>query len=122
MTSRDGHGGPTPRVALSTSSCYPESATAAFEIAARLGYDGVEVMVMGDAVSQDQSALARLAEHYRLPILAVHAPTLLISQRVWSPDPAERLRRAVEMADALALGWSLLTHRSAGSASTPGTS
>lgn len=87
-----------PLVALSTSSCYPESAAAAFELAARLGYDGVEVMVMGDPISQDASTIARLSRHYRMPVLAVHAPTLLISQRVWSPDPARRLQLAAEMA------------------------
>src|SRR3954447_13776193 len=34
---------PEAQVALSTASVYPESTAAAFEIAARLGYDGVEV-------------------------------------------------------------------------------
>jgi sugar phosphate isomerase/epimerase len=85
-------------VALSTASCYPESATAAFEMAARLGYDGVEVMVMADAVSQNPNAVERLAEHYDLNVLSIHAPTLLVSQRVWSPDPWEKLRRSREMA------------------------
>jgi hypothetical protein len=33
-----------PPVALSTSSVYPERTPDAFEMAARLGYDGVEVM------------------------------------------------------------------------------
>ncbi|MCW2680815.1 MAG: hypothetical protein JWM62_2216, partial [Frankiales bacterium] len=36
---------PAARVGLATASVYPESTAAAFEIAARLGYDGVEVMV-----------------------------------------------------------------------------
>ena len=35
----------SPPVALSTSSVYPERTPDAFEMAARLGYDGVEVMV-----------------------------------------------------------------------------
>ena len=41
------------RVGLSTASVYPESTAAAFELAARLGYDGVEIMVWTDPVSQD---------------------------------------------------------------------
>ena len=45
------------RVALSTVSVYPRVPAAAFEIASRLGYDGLEVMVMGDNVSQDADAL-----------------------------------------------------------------
>ncbi|MFM7212816.1 MAG: hypothetical protein ACKOYQ_12630, partial [Actinomycetota bacterium] len=44
---------PGVQVVLSTSSVFPESTASAFEIASRLGYDGVEVMVMTDAVSQD---------------------------------------------------------------------
>ena len=40
-------------VALSTASVYPEGVEAAFEIAAELGYDGVELMVWTDPVSQD---------------------------------------------------------------------
>ena len=41
----------SPLVTLSTASTYPESTAASFEIAARLGYDGLEVMVLTDAVS-----------------------------------------------------------------------
>src|SRR6266540_7321725 len=47
---------PDAKVALSTASVYPESTATAFEIAARLGYDGVEVMVWTDPVSQDIEA------------------------------------------------------------------
>jgi sugar phosphate isomerase/epimerase len=89
---------PSARVALSTSSVYPESCADAFEIAARLGYDGVEVMVWTDPVSQDPTALARLATHYGLPVLAIHAPTLLVTQRVWGKDPWVKLERSCEMA------------------------
>ena len=88
-------------VLLSTSSVFPEPTSAAFEMAATLGYDGVEVMVWTDAVSQDAGALRGLAEHYRVPVLSVHAPCLLVTQRVWSADPWERLRRAAELASEL---------------------
>ena len=89
------------RVALSTSSVFPESTASAFEIASRLGYDGVEVMVMTDAVSQDPEALKRLSDHYALPILAVHAPCLLVTQRVWGTDPWGKLLRARDAAETL---------------------
>ncbi|WP_158845251.1 sugar phosphate isomerase/epimerase family protein [Saccharothrix deserti] len=85
-------------VGLSTAAVWPQPAGAAFEAAAELGYDGVEVMVWADPVSQDVRALDRLAKRSGVPVLAVHAPCLLISQRVWSPDPAERLRRSVQAA------------------------
>jgi sugar phosphate isomerase/epimerase len=85
-------------VLLSTSSVFPEPTAAAFELAAALGYDGLEVMVWTDAVSQDAGALRGLSEHYGLPILSVHAPCLLVTQRVWSPLPFERLRRSAALA------------------------
>src|SRR5664280_2409609 len=49
--------GPTAQVALSTASTYPESTASAFELAARLGYDGLEVMVWTDPVSPNIKAL-----------------------------------------------------------------
>ncbi len=86
-------------VALSTSSVYPERTPDAFEVAARLGYDGVEVMVYTDPVSQDADVLCRLRDYHELPILSVHAPSLLLTQRVWGRDPWEKLRRASELAE-----------------------
>jgi len=82
-------------VGLSTASVWPQPAAAAFDLAAELGYDGVEVMVWADPTSQDVRALERLSQRTGVPVLAVHAPCLLITQRVWSPDPVERLRRSV---------------------------
>jgi sugar phosphate isomerase/epimerase len=88
-------------VLLSSSSVFPEPTAAAFEMAATLGYDGIEVMVWTDAVSQDAGALRGLAAHYGVPVLSVHAPCLLVTQRVWSGDPWERLRRAAVLAEGL---------------------
>ncbi|GGK30010.1 hypothetical protein GCM10010124_23450 [Pilimelia terevasa] len=87
---------------LSSSSVFPEPTAAAFEMAATLGYDGVEVMVWTDPVSQDAGALRGLSAHYGVPVGSVHAPCLLVTQRVWSPDPWERLRRAARLATDLA--------------------
>lgn len=91
-------------VLLSSSSVFPEPTAAAFELAAKLGYDGVEVMVWTDAVSQDADALRGLAAHYGVPVQSVHAPCLLVTQRVWSSDPAIRLRRSAELARAVGAG------------------
>jgi sugar phosphate isomerase/epimerase len=91
---------PDAKVALSTASVYPESTAAAFELAARLGYDGIELMVWTDAISQDVNAVRRLSDHYGVPVLAVHAPCLLITQRVWGTDPWAKLVRARAAADA----------------------
>ena len=91
----------SPPVALSTASVYPESTRAAFVLARELGYDGVELMVWTDRVSQDVAAVARIAEASGVPVVAVHAPCLAVTQRVWSPDPVERLRRSVAAAGEL---------------------
>jgi sugar phosphate isomerase/epimerase len=89
----------SPPVALSTSSVYPERTPDAFEMAARLGYDGVEVMVYTDPVSQDPDVLRRLRDYHQVPILSVHAPSLLLTQRVWGREPWEKLRRAKDLAE-----------------------
>jgi sugar phosphate isomerase/epimerase len=88
----------SPPVALSTASVYPEPAAAAFELAAELGYDGVELMVWTDSVSQDVRAVRRLSERHGVPVLAVHAPCLAVTQRVWGSDPITRIRRSVAAA------------------------
>ena len=88
-------------VLLSTSSVFPEPTSAAFEMAASLGYDGLEVMVWTDPVSQDVAALRVLSGHYGVRVRSVHAPCLLVTQRVWSPDPWQRLRRSAELASEL---------------------
>ncbi|OLT48782.1 hypothetical protein BJF85_11765 [Saccharomonospora sp. CUA-673] len=88
-------------VGLSTASVWPLRARSGFELAESLGFDGVEVMVWADPESQDPAALRRLSRDTGVPVLAVHAPCLLITQRVWSPDPVVRLRRAVEAAQDL---------------------
>jgi sugar phosphate isomerase/epimerase len=88
-------------VLLSSSSVFPEPTAAAFEMAAALGYDGIEVMVWTDAVSQDAGALRGLSDHYGVPVRSVHAPCLLVTQRVWSPDPWERLSRSASLAQTL---------------------
>jgi sugar phosphate isomerase/epimerase len=88
-------------VGLSSSSVYPESTAVAFELAAQLGYDGIEVMVGTDAMSQDQATLAALVDHYQIPILSIHAPCLLITQRVWGTDPWGKLEKARDVAESL---------------------
>jgi sugar phosphate isomerase/epimerase len=72
---------PVPRaqVALSTASVYPERVPDAFEAAASLGYDGLEIMVTMDPVSQDLDVL----------------------RRVWGTEPWGKLNRAREVAEKL---------------------
>lgn len=95
---------PSALVALSTASVYPETTADAFELAAGLGYDAVEVMVGIDPTSQDIDAVERLADKHRIPVCAVHAPCLLITQRVWGAEPWGKLRRSAEMAIRMGAG------------------
>ncbi len=95
---------PDAPVVLSTASVYPEKTPAAFEIAAQLGYDGVEVMVTSEPLSQDIDMLRRLSDYHQVPITAVHAPCLIFTQRVWGRDGWGKLLRSKEMAEAVGAG------------------
>ena len=85
-------------IALSTASVYPETTAQGFELAARLGYDAVELMVGIDPISQEVDAVRHLSEHHEIPVCAVHAPCLLITQRVWGTEPWGKLEQSAEMA------------------------
>lgn len=87
-----------PRVSLSSSAVYPETTSACFEWAGRLGYDGVEIMVGMDELSANVDAIERLRDHHQIPVVSIHAPTLLVMQRVWGTDPWEKLERSARAA------------------------
>lgn len=86
------------QVTLSTSSVYPLGVAQAFEIAGRLGYDGIEVMVLADPRTQDAASLRELSERHELPILSIHAPTLLVTQRVYGSSPWDKIDRSIDLA------------------------
>lgn len=58
-------------------------------------------MVWAETVSQDIGAIAKLSRRYNMPVLSVHAPCLLISQRVWGANPIPKLTRSVQAAERL---------------------
>ena len=88
-------------IGLSTASVYPETTAQGFELASRLGYDAVEVMVGIDPISQEIDAVRHLSDYHQVPVCAVHAPCLLITQRVWGTEPWGKLERSAEMAEAV---------------------
>lgn len=92
------------RVALSTSCLYPATVDQGFATASRLGFDGVEVMVTTEPSTQSASALRRLMDGHELPVVALHAPTLLITQRVWGSQPWPKIDRSVELAAQIGAG------------------
>lgn len=87
-----------PKVALSTTSVYPESTTSAFEVASRLGFDGVELMVGIDATSADIDAVEKLRDYHQVPVLSVHAPCLIVTPHVWGTDPWGKLEGSADAA------------------------
>lgn len=90
-----------PKVGLSTSSVYPEKTERAFELANSLGFDGVEVMVGIDPIAADIDAVADIQQRQQTDVMAIHAPTLLVTQRVWGSDPWSKLERSAEAANRL---------------------
>ncbi|PZS01454.1 MAG: AP endonuclease [Pseudonocardiales bacterium] len=92
---------PAAQVGLSTASVYPEPTSVGFELARRLGYDGVEVMVWTDPESQDVDQLVAMRDRTGIPVVALHAPCLVITQRVWGADPIAKLGRAADAAQRL---------------------
>ncbi len=89
------------RVGMSTSCAYPLATEHTFRLARLAGYDGVEVMVTNDEVTQDPDALLALAKQYEMPILAIHAPVLLLTHFVWGRDPQVKLEKSAELARAV---------------------
>ena len=88
-------------VGLSNACLMPAGVENTFALAAGLGYDGVEVMVWSERTTQDFRLLSALVERYEQPVLAVHAPTLLLTRGVFGPDPWDKVDRSIELAFAL---------------------
>lgn len=85
-------------VTLSTSSVYPKGPAQAFDLADRLGYDGVEVMILSDPTTQDAVRLRELIDRHQVPVRSIHAPTLLVTQRVYGNSPWDKIDRSIELA------------------------
>ncbi|MGB3828017.1 MAG: sugar phosphate isomerase/epimerase [Ornithinimicrobium sp.] len=90
---------PSVPVHLSTSSVYPQGPGYCFDLAERLGYDGVEIMVWSDEITQEAKPLIALSHLHTMPIGAIHAPTLLLSQRLWGWDPWGKIDRSLALAN-----------------------
>ena len=88
-------------IGLSNACLMPAGVETTFALAAELGYDGVEVMVWSERTTQDSRLLSVLAERYEQPVLAVHAPTLLLTRGVFGADPWDKVDRSIELAFAL---------------------
>jgi len=87
-----------PAIICSTISVFSKPIDAAFPLFARTGFDGIELMVTNDPDTQDATRVRALSDDHALPVLAVHAPFLLMSRRVWGRDPLGKIDRAIELA------------------------
>jgi sugar phosphate isomerase/epimerase len=92
---------PQIRLLCSTVSLFPTPIHESFRLLALAGFDGAEVMVTKDPDTQDAGRLRELAEDHGLPIVAIHAPFLLMSRRVWGTDPLAKIERSTEFARAV---------------------
>lgn len=88
-------------IGMSTSSVYPLPPENAFRLSRLAGFDGVEVMVTNDEVTQSAEALLELSKKYEQKILSIHAPVLLLTHFVWGRDPRVKLERSAELARAV---------------------
>lgn len=93
---------PTPlTIACSTVSLFARPLDQVFPLISEAGFAAVEVMVTKDPDTGDPDRLRELAEDHGVRIAAIHAPFLLMTRRVWGTDPVGKIRRALELAEAV---------------------
>ena len=88
----------TPTVLFSSAAFFARPLAETFRLVAEAGYRGVEVMVTKDPASQDPRQMTALAKEHGLTIGALHAPSLLLTRKVWGTDPIGKIDRALEVA------------------------
>ena len=62
------------RLLLSTGSLYLMDTAYCFQLAAEIGFDGIEIMCDERYGTRDPAYLHKLSQHYNLPILVCHTP------------------------------------------------
>lgn len=84
-------------IALSTGSLYSYGTARIFELAAEVGYDGIEILIDHRWDTRQPDYLRRLSADFDLPIVAVHSP-FVADVREWPDDQLGRLRCTVALA------------------------
>lgn len=87
------------RLLFSSAAFFARPLEQTFRIVAETGYTGVEVMVTKDPASQDPRRMRSLAGEHGLEIGAIHAPSLLMTRKVWGTDPVGKIDRAIHVAE-----------------------
>lgn len=93
-----------PRMLASTGPLFSRDLTWALDVIADAGYDGAELMVTQEPVTQDPDSVAAAAATVGLPIDVVHGPFLLVTRGVFGTDLVQKARRSLELAGAVGAG------------------
>ena len=93
-----------PTIALSTGSLYSYGLARVFEMAARAGFEAIEVLVDHRWDSRQPAYLQRLSQEHSLPIVAIHSPFVILHTPGWPRDALGRLRASVALARELGAG------------------
>lgn len=90
-----------PPVICSTGSFWMWELERSLGVVAEAGFDSVELMVTRDPRTQSSEVAGRLAKKAGVEIIAIHAPMLVMTRRVWGPNFMKIIARSTEMAKAL---------------------
>jgi sugar phosphate isomerase/epimerase len=85
-------------IGISSTNVYPSPVSKAFEVASRLGYDGVEIMVTQSPNSRSVENLKMLEDKYETKVLSIHAPNLILTRYVWGRSHHNKMAKTVELA------------------------
>jgi sugar phosphate isomerase/epimerase len=88
-------------IALSTGSLYSYGTARVFDLAACVGYDGIEILVDHRWDTRQPDYLRALSGGHDLSIVALHSPFLSLDAPGWPDDALGRLRRTVALAQEL---------------------
>lgn len=86
------------QVGMSASCVYPLGCEEGFKFAQEAGYDGLELMVTREPVTQNAQDIKDLISRFDMPVLSIHAPVLLLTHFVWGRDPQIKLEKSAELA------------------------
>jgi sugar phosphate isomerase/epimerase len=93
-----------PRMLFSTAAFFGRPLDETCRTIAEAGFDGIEVMVTKDPASQDPIRMRETAQRHGLTIGAIHAPSLLLTRRIWGTDPVAKIYRSIEVAEEAEVG------------------
>jgi len=84
---------------LSTGSLYTYGTERVFDLAAKTGFDGIELMVDQRWDTRQPPYLKWLMKQYNLPIVAVHSPFAGVHQ--WPKDQPGLIQQSIKLAEAI---------------------